>query len=194
MKQLYLLVLLFVNFMADAKDPGLYEGYIVTLSGIQLTGHVGSLTVKDDKVYLTFINDFGSIYQLSPRLIRGFVCNTDYGSLLFESWRKENGWSFLGVVHKDAAMSLYIEPSFTTVFATGLGQVVAETQPVYYLHAENRLIRISATGFKAKMQQLLQRRAPALARKIGTAGYRFRDLERIVREYNDYCRNNPYLL
>lgn len=178
---------------AEIPPAGIFRGYILTHNNMALTGHLGGLGLSGSRVYVQFINDFGTLYQLWPQMIRGFAYEDANGMVLFESWKDKKYWRFLQVLQKGSAMSLYFEPALINDYSI-LGQKVIETVPLYYIEINGRLERISPTNFRKKLSRIMMQRAPELAGRIGSPGYKFRDLQQIVQSYNDYCKTHPFLL
>ena len=189
MKHVYAVVIftLFLGGLKANVDPSL--GYIVTKNGIHLTGKIGKLDHTNSKCSIVFINDFGNIYELYPELIKGFVYKADTILIIFESKieRDEKRWVFMQAICKGKGLNLYKSVSEKTPEVTSVDGNFNRNYKVqnYYLESSGKLpFRIKKWGFKKQMGDLIRKRAPDLADKIGEKGYRYRDLEKIINEYN----------
>ena len=193
MKQIYLA--LFLTFLIPLSGAFAFisSGYIITKNGIRLTGQIGVLNQTPELSTVVFINDFGNVYTLQPELIAGFVFRQDTILQAFESKinSEERRWVFMQVLAKGNGLNLYRS---VTEKGGGRRNDLEEEEQVprelkvqdYYLEARGKLpVRVQKVGFKRQMRELLQRRAPKLARKIGSKGYRYRDIFQIIVEYNE---------
>lgn len=198
MKRFYLLLLVPLFFLSSLQaDP--FKGYIVTLNGKRLTGYIGAISFpSNNHSEVIFINDFGTAYQIKAQLIKGFVYQQDSNYQFFESKFKKNRWMFLQVLYKGEGMSLYMAPEEHLQFDIRNGAFQAHSYNVEELWIEvperKKPVRIKRWGFKKKIRRLVQRRAPELAEKIGSKGYRFKDLIKIIEEYNDKFEKTKYKL
>ncbi len=196
----FLLLLFALGTASPAKsetpDPGIFRGYLVTLNGLSLTGHMAGMGYTGNRMYVQYINDLGTFYRIWPQMVKGFVYQDFQNTVIFESWQDKKRWRFLQVLYKGPAMSLYLEPQIALepVPSDGIGQAVVQSAPLYFVEVNGRIIRMGTANFRKTMAQLLQQRAPHLAGKIGNPGYRFKDLWNIVQEYNTFCKQNPFLL
>ena len=192
MKQIYL-ALMITLIPATGAFALINSGYIITKNGIRLTGQIGVLNQTDELSTVVFINDFGNVYTLQPELIAGFVFKQDTTLRAFESKinSEERRWVFMQVLAKGKGLNLY---SIVTERGSGRRSGFEEEEPVarelrvqnYYLEAKGKLpVRVQKVGFRRQMRDLLQRRAPKLARKIGSKGYRYRDILQIIVEFNE---------
>lgn len=189
MKQMYtFLFLLLFPLLASANPPGLYRGFIITLSGSKLTGQIGEITVSNQVAQVVFINDFGTIYSYHPRIIQGFAFYDGENPTVFESKYDQGRWLFLRVLFRDEGLCLYQAPEARVQWMLDNGVVRPIAFPVreYYLElpGRQRAVRIRKGNFKKQMRELLNGTAPHLAHKIGKIGYRFADLEKIITELN----------
>ncbi|MBV6425627.1 MAG: hypothetical protein KIPDCIKN_00110 [Haliscomenobacter sp.] len=203
MRRWFTLFLLLFSFGAvspvgaeKTPDPGIFRGYLVTLNGLSLTGHVAGMGYSGNRIYVQYINDLGTFYRIWPQMVKGFVYHDFQNTVVFESWQDKKRWRFLQVLYKGAAMSLYLEPQVVldTASPDGIGHAVIQSAPVYFVEVNGRIVKTGPANFRKIMPHLLQQRAPHLARKIGNPGYRFKDLWSIVQEYNAFCKQNPFLL
>ena len=192
MKQIYL-ALFFALIPLAGAFAFISSGYIITKNGIRLTGQIGVLNQTSELSTVVFINDFGNVYTLQPELIAGFVFRQDTVTQAFESKinSEERRWVFMQVLAKGNGLNLY---SSVTERAGNRRAEAEESGPEsrdlriqdYYLEARGKLpVRVQKIGFRKQMRELLQRRAPKLAKKIGSKGYRYRDIFKIIVEYNE---------
>lgn len=199
MRKIYftLTTLLFVFFFTNIKAE-VFRGYIVTKNDKILTGQIGNIWHSESRSEVIFINDFGSIYSLQPELIKGFVFKKDTKFVAYESkFSRKKKWRFLQVLLKGEGMSLYRSP-IEKVKQTNNGlftQTHTYRSNEYWLEVKGRSpIRLNRMGYRKKFKRLISRVAPELAQKIGKKGYRFKDLLKIVEEYNDEYSKTKYSL
>ncbi len=186
MRHLYLLAGLMVWALSGKAD--VYKGYIVTLNGQQLTGQIGDIYYGANYSEVVFINDFGTPYSLHPMLIKGFSFKKDGVQYQYASKLENRKWTFLKVIVESEGLSLYRSPDIAieNVFnGTELYARQRRARGFYLQRGDGEIIRMTAIGFRSKMRKLIGERTPELADKIGKKGYRFRDLEKIVREFNE---------
>ncbi len=188
MKYCYALILLLFGLAVTLRGGDLYRGYLVTKNGKQLTGYLGNIQHNGGESRVVFVNDFGTPYKIHPALIRGFVFRKDERWIAFESKRNRRNWMFLRVVYKGDRVSLYKAPEERQGLVVGSNGVALQTYTTheYYIELNDRQpYRLRRWGFRRRMRRLLNKRAPELAEKIGQKGYRFDNLEKIVKEFNE---------
>jgi hypothetical protein len=196
MKQLYLLFLL-VAFTVTNAAGEVYRGYIVTKNRKQLTGYIGSITYIGQQTEVLFINDFGTPYNFRPELIKGFVFERNKEIFVYESLPTKNGRMFLQVLAKGNNISLYQSPKEKTavfIARTGLQSQTYKTTEYWIQRRDRSVFRFKKWRYKKRLRALFRERAPDLAEKIGKKGYRFKDLPKIIQEYNEILEQNRYNL
>lgn len=166
------------------------EGYIITKDGIRLTGFVGDIVFSDWEASVSFVNSLGSSYRIQAGVIRGFVYKQKGEYVYYESCVLNNRWVFLRVLYRDQHLCLFKEPEVRVgLVRTGV-YVTPNTirQEMYWLLTpDQQLHRAHRFNYKKKFRRLMQAKAPELALRVGTEGHRFRDIIRLVREYNQWC-------
>ncbi|MEL7121685.1 MAG: hypothetical protein AAFO07_19710 [Bacteroidota bacterium] len=174
-------------FSANENLPTTSKGYLVTLNGQKLTGSVSAIV---DENQIIFINDFGTIYTIHAALVYGFVIQDDERKVVFQSkyHSKEKLWRFLKVIYKSNEISLFEAPEyFQPLFGitnTPVDQNINRRRN-FYIEMKGRAPALIKSGnFKKVMREIIGKRAPRLAAKIGKKGYRFQDLPNILEEYN----------
>lgn len=192
----FLILFTFLTSTILAED---FEGYIVTKDGIRLTGQIGDLNQNLNANWINFVNDFGDSYYLAPELIKGFVFQQDTTVVAFESKfdTELERWTFMQVVSKGPGLNLYsvvtdrsIEKSIYEENSTKYYKAKA-----FYLEAKGKFPqKVLRMGFKKQLTDLIKRRAPKFADKIGSRNYRYRDLINIIDEYNAMIRARRKLL
>ena len=169
--------------------PNTSKGYLVTLNGQRLTGSVSAIV---DENQIIFINDFGTIYTIHAALVYGFVIQDqeDDKKVVFQSkyHSKEKLWRFLKVIYKSNEISLFEAPDyFQPLFGvtnTPVDQNINRKRNFYIEMKGRAPALIKSRNFKKVMREIIGKRAPKLAAKIGKKGYRFQDLPDILEEYN----------
>lgn len=190
MKQGYLIFIFLFVFIANnqASDN---VGYIVTKNGIRLTGKIGVIIQTNQISTVIFTNDFGNTYILQPELIAGFVFKQDSLVEAYESKinRDERRWVFMHVLCKGNGFNLYstiiekpVNPDNNNI---SFGTPTMRTQDFYLDQGGKIPFKVKRFGFRKQMRGLLWLRSPALAKKIGSPGYRYKDIINIVEEYNN---------
>lgn len=195
MKKLLLLATMLTIGKVASAD-GLYNGFILTKNGIRLTGKIGAIFYSDYRSEVVFINDFGTKYLISPQLIRGFAFTKD-STVAYESKINDRSWCFLEVLQKDEGMSLYKSPieKVETVRELSGVKTYSITVHEYWLELKGkRPVLVRRLGFRRQLQKMLRKVAPELSEKIGSPGYRFRDLNEIVAEYNKIYKETRWIL
>lgn len=192
MKKIYFSItclLLFTSTISAAD----YQGYIITHSGIRLTGMISTIFHSDYGSELTFINDFGTSYQIHPALIRGFAFRNDEDSnILYESRFTKGTWIFLEVIYRGKDMSLYKAPEERVSIAHGFNTIQLEE---YYVDVPGgNMTPLTRYRYKRRFRRLVKKTAPELAKKIGKAGYKFKDLVKIIAEFNRLKQERLYNL
>ncbi len=181
--------------LPDLPEP--QKGYIVTRNGKSLTGAIGNIFHTSYGSEVTFINDFGTIYQIHPFLIKGFVFKEKADMVTYESKYSQRKWLFLRVLHRGEYMSVYKSPEKKSVVNFTRVSFMAETvkNEEFWLELPGRNpTQIRRLGFKKQMRKLLKRKAPELAELIGSRGYRFKNLTAIAEAYNRKCEETKFKL
>ena len=194
MKQIYFFLFLICSVVLGAQTPPekLYPGYIVSLNGHKLTGQIGGLKPVEGRVTVVFVNDFGNQYTFSATLIRGFAFHEKEEVQGYTTRRIDGVWTFLRVVEHGPAATLYVAPQLQVSFNLYGEDYFSVSEPInnFFLETESAdLFHLRPLKFKKQLPRVFHAHAPELARKIGTLGYRFKDLEKIVAEYNEIIRS-----
>lgn len=201
MAKMYIL-LLFTCFsfslFGQAEEVSNSRGYIITLSGDHLTGSIGNVIEGDRTSFVLFINDFGTPYMIRAELIQGFVFKEEKKMLEFETQFDSYRWMFMKVLVRGEGISLYRSPAYGFTDRSQGAIVVNDRNYMpsrYYISKGSRQpIPIKRWGFRRNMRMILQDRAPVLASKIGEKGYRFRNIEEIIKAYNQEYQLTRYSL
>ena len=195
MRKLYL-CLLFLCISTQAFAD-LYRGYIITLNGYHLTGQIGEIYLSDNQKRVVFINDFGTPYMISPRLIAGFSFRDGEEFVTFQSTIIQKKWAFLKVVSQGEGIKLLRTPEKETQIiadAYGLSTQVTRSNAYYLQLRRRKPIKVKRVGFKKQMTILLGKRAPDLVDKLGKKGYRYKDLQEIAKEYEEEYLTTRYIM
>ena len=192
MTRLYIL-LVFILFsgsvLAQAEAISNSRGYIVTLSGDHLTGRIGDVIDGNGTSFVMFINDFGTPYMIRAELISGFAYKENKDMLEYETQFDSRKWLFMKVIVRGPGINLYKSPGYKISNKSGGSINVINNrnfQPgrYYIVRGDRNPIPVKRWGFRRNMRQILKDRAPEVASKIGEKGYRFKNLEKIIKEYN----------
>lgn len=185
MKQIYFLCFSLLLSISAAATP--CRGYIVTKNGKHLTGHISGIFYTSDAGSVIFINDFGTLYTIHPALIKGFVLERGEQNITYMSRPSRQGWIFLRILYRGEGMSLYSTPE-DQLFKLPNGKV-SESGTLhaneFWIEMHNKPVsRIGRLSYKRKLRKLMEPKAPELAAKIGEKGYQFKDLMKVVQEFD----------
>lgn len=172
-----------------------WRGYLVSKNDVILTGYIGPLVHQSRTSVVTFINDFGDVYEIEAERIRGFGFYDEDELIAYESCQVTNRWRFLQILVRGKVWDLYGMTENIAVNVWPPPQPKAMQPISYWISSEGkRFIKIGPLGFRRKIRRLLGQNAPALADKIGQRGYRFRDMAKIVEAYNQLMSPKPFQL
>lgn len=193
MKRLYVLIIALFFLSGSSLSAEEYKGYIITHSGIRLTGMIGTIFHSDFGSELTFINDFGTSYQIHPALIRGFAFrNEENLNILYESRYTKGSWIFLEVIYRGRDMSLYKAPEERVSIAHNFNTIQLEE---YWVDVPGgNMVPLTRYRYKRRFRRLVKKSEPELAKKIGKPGYKFQDLVKIIEEFNRLQQERLYNL
>jgi hypothetical protein len=164
-----------------------YRGFLVTKDGHQLTGYLNVLQYAPGGNIITFTNDFGDEYIIHPFLVSGFGFNYDGETMRFVSRRHEGMWFFLQEEIRGRSISLFRLPRGGGHWVDdSMLRLFSSPPPEYYLeYGQGQFLGVPRMGYKRTLRQFFAETNPALADKIGSRGYRYRNLDTIVRECNE---------
>lgn len=195
MKQCYPL-LCFVFFLQLAlANPN--KGYVITKNGVHLTGSIRQVFQSNLASEVIFTNDLGTTYSYRPELISGFVFQENTELIQYESKFDREKWVFFKVLEKGLGINLYKSPEdkVKVYMQDGIVDSYSYKSEEYWIEVKNRHpIRINRLNFRKKMRRVLRNLAPDIETKIGSPGYRFKDLQKIVEECNKQFRPGSKLI
>ncbi|MFT4759348.1 MAG: hypothetical protein ACI9XO_002021 [Paraglaciecola sp.] len=187
MKKIYTLFVFFFTLnctLFATQNPG----FIITKDAKIITGKVADIFYSNWKTELVFINEMGRRYNFPPALIKGFAINTGSEIVEFESKFQKGQWRFLKILEKGKNLTLYRSPSVKTQrLAQNYSnqQIIKKNVREYWLEVQkDNPIRIYPISYKKQLRMFLANQ-PTLLDKLGQKGYKFRDLQKIIIEYND---------
>ena len=184
MRYLYsLLIVIAVSFTLSAEA---YRGFLLTKDNYQLTGYFNLIEYSATGNFITFTNDFGDVYAISPQLVKGFGFNEDGSSVRFISRYHEGQWFFLREVEPGRALSLFSLPDGKDRYVddTMLRLFVNPPAANWFEYGKGQMMPVHRVGYKKTLREFFSETNPSLARRIGKKGYRYKDLRNIVAEYN----------
>ncbi len=189
-KLLLAAVLLLYAGTLTANTPG--KDFLITLDGSKLTGVIKTITIKKKKTQISFENDFGTKYTVDASTISGFSFEDEGEISLYESKYLNGEWQFLKVEKKGEALSWYTSSERQLQFS-GFNEspiVVQEKQRQIWLQfAGEQPFRVYRFTFRGVMRRRMKD-YPALAKRIGKRGFRYKNLPLIVDSYNKFHENN----
>jgi len=177
---------------ANTDDPpklNASPGFIITKDAKIITGKVSEINYQEWGSQMVFINDMGRAYQLFPSYIFGFAIEYSEDDIeKYESKYQQGIWRFLKIVEKGKHLSLYRSPSARSkdfFNETDQHKVLGANGREFWLETRRYgLVRVYALTYKKLLRNYLDD-APELVAKLGSEGYKFKNLDAIVREYND---------
>lgn len=184
MRQLYLLFFLLLTTLASAES---FRGFLLTKDGYQLTGYLNVLQYSPGGNLITFTNDFGDEYMIHPFLVQGFGFNYKGEPMRFVSRRHEGMWYFLQEEVRGKTVSLFRLPTGSNRWVDdSMLRLFSEQPPEYYLeYGQGKFLAVPRGGYKRNLREFFREASPALSGKIGSRGYRYKDMHAIVREFNE---------
>ena len=184
MRHVYFLLLLLFAAPAWADS---YRGFLLTKDGYQLTGYLNVLQYAPGGNQITFTNDFGDEYTIHPFLVSGFGFNYNGEPLRFVSRRHEGMWYFLQEEVSGKAISLFRLPRGGNAWLDDrMLRLFTTPPPEYYIeYGQGQFLPVARSGYKRTLRDFLRGRNAELAGKIGSRGYRYRDMHAIVAEFNE---------
>ena len=180
----------FVLFLTSGLSAASYKGYFVSKKNFHLTGFVQEVTYTPGTITVTFANDFGNVYYIHPALVKGFAFVKDNKLVSYVSRYYEGQWYFLEVIADGELMSLFeIPPTSASWVDDTFQSVTALDLDRFWIQVRRQAVQpVRRWGFRKQMRRLLALRQPEVSRKIGSSGYRYRDLLQIVAECNERYR------
>lgn len=177
------LLVVALSFTASAEA---YRGFLLTKDNYQLTGYFNLIEYSPTGNYITFTNDFGDVYAIHPMLVKGFGFNQDGSSVRFASRYHEGQWFFLRQVEAGRYLNLYSLPDGKDNYVDdSMLQLFTVRPPNYWLEfGRAQMLPVPRLGYKKVLKDFMAETNPSLARRIGKRGYRYKDIENIVAEYN----------
>ncbi|WP_116127092.1 hypothetical protein [Lewinella sp. IMCC34183] len=184
MRHLYLLAFLLVAAPGFADS---FRGFLLTRDGYQLTGYLNILQYSPGGNTITFTNDFGDEYVIHPFLVKGFGFNYEGEAMRFVSRRHEGLWYFLQEEVQGRGITLFRLPQGGASWLDDrMLRLFRDPPPEYYFeYGEGKFLPVARMGYKRTLRQFFRQASPALADKIGSRGYRYRNMHEIVAEFNE---------
>lgn len=189
MKQLYFVVaFLFVSTLGAES----LRGFLLTKDDQRLTGYVNQINYVVTGLEIEFTNDFGDRYYIYPNLVKGFGFTKDGMTFRYVSRYYEGRWYFLEVLQRGKKMEFFQVPDGDEQWVDDkLLAMVNEPIARYWLAIRGQsLFPVLRTGFKRKLREYLTPTAPELAAKIGSKGYRYKNIHEIVAAYEQSFRRS----
>lgn len=192
MKKVYT-AFLFLFALNTALFATHQPGFIVTKDAKIITGRVAEIFYSTWKTELVFINEMGRRYTFHPAVIKGFAINNNGSIVEFESKYQKGTWRFLEVLEKGKTVSLYRSPMNKTQEVSinyGDNRIINRKVREYWLeNGKSAPIRVNSMNYKKLLRFCLSKQ-PEIVEKIGKTGYRFRDIQDIIKEYNRLIAQN----
>lgn len=186
---LAVVLLLGANALAT-NDPG--KDFLITLDGSKLTGVIRTITFKKKQTQISFVNDLGTKYTVDASTISGFSYQEEGEISMYESKFLNGEWQFLRVEKKGQALTWYTSSERQLQFS-GFNEdpiVVQENkQQIWLQFAGEQPFRVYRFSFRGVMRKKMKD-YPALAKRIGKRGFRYKNLPLIVDSYNKYHEKN----
>lgn len=171
-----------------------FRGFLLTKDNYRLTGYINKIEYSFTGIVIQFTNDFGDRYNIFPNLVKGFGFTANDGEQhRYISYYHEGRWLFLRSSQATAKrLQLLYAPKGPKGLVDDNFQAYFEYPiPEYWLQVRGEpLLPVERTSFRRDLRAYLAPTAPDLAMKIGKKGYRYRDLEFIVEEYNKRAKRS----
>ncbi|OAV42593.1 hypothetical protein [Lewinella sp. 4G2] len=182
----YCYSLLLVLSLSITVSAEAYRGFLLTKDDYHLTGYFNLIEYSPTGNYITFTNDFGDVYAISPQLVKGFGFSEGDQTVRFISRYHEGQWFFLREVVPGRVLSLFSMPNGNDRYVddTMLRLFTNPPAPFWFEYGKGNLMPINRVGYKKTLRTFFTETNPGLAKRIGKKGYRYRDLHNIVAEYN----------
>ena len=183
----YAYLLLFFLCLGTSVRAAELRGFLLTKDGYQLTGYLERIQYSPTGNEIRFVNDFGDTYIIHPFLVSGFGFTHEGTSYRFVSRFHEGQWFFLQEKADGRTLRLYRLPESSDSWVDdSLLRLFTVPPPTFYLeYGRGQLMGVPRTGFRRAMREFFNVVSPAMAKKVGTKGYRYRDLALIVAEVNE---------
>jgi hypothetical protein len=161
------------------------RGFLLTKDDYRLTGYVNQINYVVTGLQIEFTNDFGDRYFIYPSYVKGFGYTRDGETFRYVSRYYEGRWFFLREMVKERQLSFFRVPDGRQRYVDdSLLALLADPIPQYWLQIKGQeILAIQRGGFKRRLRDYLEPTAPALAAKIGSKGYRYRNMEEIITAY-----------
>ena len=162
-------------------DAEAYRGFLHTKDDIHLTGYINFIQYRSNGLVIQFTNDFGDEYIIEPNRVAGFGFSADGDEVLRYVSRYHRGqWLFLRVVERGRKLDLYRVPDNNRRWVDGATyRYLGDPLPMFWVEGRGRLMApVYRGGFRRFMREMLAD-APTVAEKIGSRGYRYRNLPEI---------------
>lgn len=163
------------------------KGFIITLDGKYISGTIEQINSSEFTITVAFKNDFGTSYHFHPALIQGFFYKRDGQQFIYESHYHQGKWIFLQLLYQGAEISLFKYPEIQINWVVRGQEINTFTanQRLLWLKQTNKApILLKRKHFKSKFSKLIGEKAPELAQKIGKRGYKYKDIGKILEEYD----------
>lgn len=187
MKKLYTIFFCFFLLnctLLATQNPG----FIITKDAKIITGQVADIFYSNWKSELVFINEMGRRYYFQPAVIKGFAIHKKNEIVQFESKYYKGTWRFLEVIEKGEYLNLYRSPTVKTHETAqryGEEKTVSRSVEEYWLEIGSAIpVRIYPLSYKKRLREYMSNQ-PKFVKKIGTKGYKFKNLQKIIQEYNE---------
>lgn len=190
MKLPYAVLLLVFCFCGKLSAESL-RGFLLTKDNYHLTGYVNQINYVVTGLQIEFTNDFGDRYVIYPNYVKGFGYTKDGETFRYVSKYHEGRWYFLRTIETKKRMDFYRLPDGSQRWVDDrLLAALSSPIPQYWIQIKGqKLLGIQRARFKKTLREYLEETAPELARKIGSKGYRYRNIQDIVRFYNEKKRH-----
>ena len=194
---LALVMISFTNSFAK-EDAKVYNGYVVLKTGDTLHGKIVMLSPSLNEVKVKLIGKSGKKKVFKAKYIASYAFETfSYNRQLEE---QVSQWVYYVNKRVERApvpfgpKNVLIErqEAGTINLYNHYVETRTDNQPLkhfLYLEKGDEMIKITKKNYKVTLKSMLKD-YPELQAKIGTRGYGFKYVGKIVAQYNDYSNNN----
>ena len=192
MKQVYTSLLFLFCSCFVTLEAMYHKGFVVTHDGKEISGRITNIYYSDWRSEVTFVNEMGRSYQYHPATIKGFVYEHRGEQVRYVSKVHRGRWLFMRVLYVGEQVVLYRSPERKRQMVrqiSGYSEMDLLSHEYWVEMPRKRPFQIYPLTYKKTLRQKFSRH-PELVAKLGSPGYRYRDMAEIIREYDELQKSN----
>lgn len=186
------------SFTTTANDyddaPSMYNGYVVTLKGDTLKGQIQMLSPALNEIKVKLIAATGEKQTFKAKEVKKYAFQVP----AYNKATKKRGMEWITYVRKNVEEApIPFGPKDVLLECSVNGKINVYNHYVesrtaqhahnhfFYLETAKETVKINRDNFKSTIKEMIAD-APALAAKVGTKGYGYKYVAKIITEYNNY--------